>query len=996
MKKLLFLIFISLFAIGGNGQTLPFIEWSTNDGLAQSQVRCFHQDHLGYLWIGTLGGVSRFDGDGFRNFSRQDGLLGNQVNAIAEFRDSLMVFGSVGGISLFNGESFETHRFPEGMEDAQVNHIREDNGKLFISTEDGAITFEKGQWHRFIEEGHAKRTVTDMGVGVNFYTIYKDRIHWEGKGGISKIILTSDSIGATIMDAYPDGKGGLLIATVGQGVVHRTPNGLRFIGPNDGLISENISGITPGQEGEFWLKSRDGFSRLYVNENGEVVDVAAFSEFNGLPNSDIRGILCDKDGNVWLGSNGSGLLKFIGDQVMHFNSDDLIAGDIVMTILPDESNGYWVGTYDNGLSHIMEDSVINFGIGTGLKSSRVWSASKGRDGQYWFGTSGGLSLYENGDIQRTFTKEDGLPHKQILSLLEEEGVLWVGTARGLVRHSHASGKFEMIEGVPRKKIRGIVRMGNDLWMASNAGVFRWNDTEITVFDESTGLPDNSTYCIAQDERGTIWVGTESGLCTISADGEIKPIKLKGGFGANHVNFIRFDKDQHAWLGTNDGVFLGLFEGGEYQWSRLGKHDGISFLETNQNAIHVSDDRVWIGTSQALTVVDREFVLNRSRATPPAIAISDIRINLEKANWSGYEQEISTYGDWPAALEVPHNDDHFSFFFDALALSQPEGVKYQYMLEGIEEDWEGVTETDFATYSSLPFDDYTFKVRAIDQYGNPGETASFSFSISPPFWLSWWFIALEVLAISGIVYFIYHRRKQAFIEKMEKEKLEYKSKMLSLEQQTLNSSMNRHFIFNALNSIQYYINRQDRLAANKYLSSFAKLIRKNLDSSQVNFTSLREEIERLELYLGLEHMRFKDKFEFEIHVDDEVDQESIKVPSMLLQPFLENSIWHGILPKEECGYIEVDIYMKGTDEVAFVITDDGIGIDTSRAAKADRGDDHISQGMNITTGRIELLRKMTRKDVKLIGPYELKNKGKETSGTRVELILPVDFQDFYAN
>ena len=219
-----------------------------------------------------------------------------------------------------------------------------------------------------------------------------------------------------------------------------------------------------------------------------------------------------------------------------------------------------------------------------------------------------------------------------------------------------------------------------------------------------------------------------------------------------------------------------------------------------------------------------------------------------------------------------------------------------------------------------------------------------------------------------------------------------SRMLTLEQQSLNSSMNRHFIFNALNSIQYYINRQDRLAANKYLSDFARLIRKNLDSSEETQTPLREEIERLELYLKLEHMRFKDKFEYKIEVDPDVPQDLIKVPAMLLQPFLENSIWHGLLPKETTGRVEVKISKQG-DSLHMLISDDGIGINNSLKSKLDT-DSHISKGMEITKSRIELIHKMTGENIQLIGPYQVNSDSGEVLGTKVEIILPVNFSELF--
>ena len=145
---------------------------------------------------------------------------------------------------------------------------------------------------------------------------------------------------------------------------------------------------------------------------------------------------------------------------------------------------------------------------------------------------------------------------------------------------------------------------------------------------------------------------------------------------------------------------------------------------------------------------------------------------------------------------------------------------------------------------------------------------------------------------------------------------YKSNLLDLEQQTLNASMNRHFIFNALNSIQYFINTQDKISANKYLTSFAKLIRKNLDSSSSgnNLIPLSDELERLELYLSLEHMRFQSKFDYNIFIQPKVTSESILVPAMFMQPFVENSIWHGVLPMEKKGEINISIEVTLEKEI----------------------------------------------------------------------------------
>jgi LytS/YehU family sensor histidine kinase len=200
-------------------------------------------------------------------------------------------------------------------------------------------------------------------------------------------------------------------------------------------------------------------------------------------------------------------------------------------------------------------------------------------------------------------------------------------------------------------------------------------------------------------------------------------------------------------------------------------------------------------------------------------------------------------------------------------------------------------------------------------------------------------------------------------------------------------MNRHFIFNALNSIQFYINRQDRTAANRYLTSFAKLIRKNLDASRTDTTTLSEELERLDLYLVLEHMRFKDKFRYAITIDPAVDTHRVELPAMMLQPYVENSIWHGILPMDQQGTVSIRVEPGIPGHVRITILDDGIGVEASQDRKSNNASDHISRGIEITKGRADVLRKLDLADIRIAGPEQLHGPSGEPSGTRVTIELP---------
>jgi sensor histidine kinase YesM len=282
------------------------------------------------------------------------------------------------------------------------------------------------------------------------------------------------------------------------------------------------------------------------------------------------------------------------------------------------------------------------------------------------------------------------------------------------------------------------------------------------------------------------------------------------------------------------------------------------------------------------------------------------------------------------------------------------------------------------------------VRSIDARGKISKEIILPFVVRQAYYKTWWFFLLIGTALGLLVFGAFRLRLRREREVNEKERLEYKSRLLTLEQRSLNASMNRHFIFNSLNSIQYFINTQDKLSANRFLTNFAKLIRKNLDSSEEgNMVTLSQEIERLDLYLSLECMRFKDRFDYKIDCDPTIDMDSVVIPAMILQPFVENSIIHGILPNEsQKGLILVKLF-KEADSLLIEITDNGIGIDQSIKNKSAYDGDHRSQGMEITTKRIELLNKLSDLKFEIKGPFQIEDDNHSIKGTGVILKMQAE-------
>ncbi|MFN6083364.1 MAG: sensor histidine kinase [Fluviicola sp.] len=414
------------------------------------------------------------------------------------------------------------------------------------------------------------------------------------------------------------------------------------------------------------------------------------------------------------------------------------------------------------------------------------------------------------------------------------------------------------------------------------------------------------------------------------------------------------------------------------------------MESNINSSYFDNKFLWFGTAEGLVRIDINGFQIVSPVRPK-LSITELQINYEAIS---EEESESLLRKNTTALNLPYSKNTISILLDALYLEETKSIRYHYLLEGLNSTWTPLSSSNSIQLTNLPPGEYKLKIQAVTLGGIYSDTVDLPIIIRSPFWQTWWFILSCLILLFLSIRYYFRMSLRRVKEKAEKEKLINESRLITLEQQSLNASMNRHFIFNALNSIQYFIMTQDKLSATRYLSSFAKLIRKNLDSATEtnNMVFLNEELERLELYLSLESIRFKDKFNYEIRTND-IEIEHVKVPAMLLQPFVENAIIHGILPNEEkIGEILVEIRIVG-EQLEIIVDDNGIGIDESKTKKSGIEGDHISRGMEITSHRIELIRTILKKDYELIGPFQMENNDRSIKGTRVLIKIPYENLDF---
>jgi hypothetical protein len=272
-----------------------------------------------------------------------------------------------------------------------------------------------------------------------------------------------------------------------------------------------------------------------------------------------------------------------------------------------------------------------------------------------------------------------------------------------------------------------------------------------------------------------------------------------------------------------------------------------------------------------------------------------------------------------------NQNFFSIQFSNLDFSNAKNIKYAYKLTGVNNDWIITTQSRGVNYNKVNFGNYVFETKAAFIGSNSwSEVSKINITIKPPFYFSTWFIITTIFTFLGLAYASYSYKISA-VKEQERQKSEINKRIFITELRALRSQMNPHFLYNCINSIKFYIVKNEPEQASIYLNKFSKLIRKILNNSQYEFISLEEELQTLELYLEMEKLRFGDKMNYKIDIEPSLETTFIKVPTMLIQPFLENAIWHGLMQKSENnGLLNLNVREWKEDFLLIEVEDNGVG------------------------------------------------------------------------
>lgn len=978
--KLLLGFLLLIISLRSFSQHYNFSSYSVKDGLAQSQVRDICQDADGYLWIGTASGLSRYNGIEFVNYSIDDGLPDNNISKLFLSKSGHVWIATAGGIAKFGEQHFTSYFFKN--EEYRVNDIAEFKGEIYFASNTGLIQIENDS---FVQLGDEEAHEYYMRSIVN----YKDSIliggsksglhTWDGKKfneikiadfpelNIRSLVIRGDLLYVTARNI---GMFTYNLKTKEIFIYQLRYNTLSAFDVND----KTIFGITTNS-GAFLIRQDD---TLY------------FDERNGLMRYGLECLFRDREGNIWLGTDGSGLLKFSGTSVVSYTTEDGLGSDLVLAIAQDKDQNFIFGTYDEGITQFRDTSINYFNVRDSLfVDNTVWALMQDPKTDYtWLGTSRGLSIL-NRENQLIPNALDNLyPKIRTIVRLNQTTVLLGGDEGVFVMQDDS-----VYHCVPELNINKLHVLDGIVYCAATKGLFVLDEATSYTTYRQIELPETKVYALTSDFKGQLWIGTENGLFVMLKNKNIWRFQLdQRDFRSKSVFGMITASDSSIWVSGMKGVFRIIYDpdqSNDCSIINYGSAEGLISEEANVNAIYEDySGNIWVGTAGGLARIDPSFTQDLFNYQLPLLHITGIRLFMESIDYSDFTTELDTIFNVPTYIELPYNKNHLTFDFIGINLKDPGSVQYEYRLLGADDAWSPVSKSNYATYSFLPPGEYVFQVRAMNKNKQWSAIQEIKVHISPPFWKTWWFISLVVIAFLLLITYFFQSRIRVIKQQQENEKLDLKNRLLFLEQRSLNASMNRHFIFNSLNSIQYFINSSDKLSANRFLSNFAKLIRKNLDSSAANnfIVTLQEEIERIELYLSLEKMRFAGKFEYKIDLSSELDAEAVEIPSMILQPFVENSIIHGVLSLEGNGLIIIRIF-KQFGEVVFELTDNGVGVENSlKMKKFSPEGDHESKGLEITNRRIEILRKLTGENLQIIGPFQLNDSEGKALGTKVILKL----------
>ncbi len=1016
-----------------------FENYTVDNGLSDNRITCFLKDQIGFIWIGTENGLNRFDGQRFSIYS-QDGkrnISNSYVNDIAQDHSGKIWVATQNGLNVIDPDTDSLVVFHTAMGNAKISN------KFICSDLIWDIHIDKHNRVWMAPDGK-DLCYYDIIKKVFFYFPWKDFIKAnfpDRKGrynSIRRIYIKSDNelwLGTTAgLFSYNMQTGAFVFYKSNESdhflqlensndsnIAYFTQNpssGLQLLTLKDHKVKTvNWGNIPPSGENRVsvagmkymrWLPSGTGELIEINTATGQISFIAhKVDDPRSLPAGVVRTVYTDSSGIVWVGTT-TGVGKFCPSlnpftfmpvfpaipRKKNPEKDLYPCDNTVHTVFYSKSDHqYYISSPANNCLVIMDKLTSKSRIITAIRGiplkgcSAIFEDSRGA---LWILTSTHAFIYNRDNKKFCISSFKPPPGTIIVADMAEdhEGNLWFSCFNGgLFRFSPVTNTCQTMlitKGNKGYKLpTGLYfdQGKNKMWVGTfGLGLFQYNLTNNStkhLFPEKNAPGFINTTLITditKDKNDSIVVATHAnGLSkcagTNESAGEFRHIGIPEGLIDNTIYTLQNDLNGDIWASS----FMGLtkINSSTNAIGNFSQNSGLLFTDFYSPITTTFDGHMLTGIQNGFLMFHPDSLQKTS--SPFLVTITSFETDSLYEYWKPYPGE---------KIIQPFTSDQAVFSFAALTYFSPGRTRFEYQLEGINKEWVNNANVVNVKYNNLPPGKYRFKVRARDFAGERSSNeATLSFEVLPPWWQTWWARTLVFLILSGLILMIYLRRIRSI-----KKKVALQYQISSLKERALRAQMNPHFIFNSLNAIQELIVTEQYSASFEYLSKFSKLLRLVLLASENNLLPLSKEIEITRLYIELESLRFKNQFQYNISFSGEVETDNILFPTLLLQPFVENAIWHGLLPKE--GLKKLDIKFEEIENsILCTIIDNGIGRHNAQKIKQNKIAPHHSEskGIQMATQRLDIL-KLTGECSGSITISDVQESNGNTSGTMVEIIV----------
>jgi len=772
------LLFALLFFLPAlRSQTPLFDAFNLGEGKKTLRVQAVAQDERHRLYFGTNDGLVRYDGLNYEPIEICDSIPKHSVTALLWHDKELWIGGAKGQLFRLgeNGSSITLHK-DSSLTSARISDILAFEDRVFIGTYgDGVYLFH---------DSALTHINTTNGLGDDY--TYDLAVHGD-------VIWVGTDAGITALNADGSVRG--------------------LVSMKNGLPDNIVKSIQPLDEEWLALGTHDlGVCRFNTVTQEFLI---LYTSENPWEHGTIESMVLGEGNSLWIGTKSSGLLhlQYAGDgiQTRAFSEINGLGSNRINTLFKDAEESIWIGN-SNGVTLYRGGSFEYLTQSDGLPGANIYDVLEDRDGNYWFASEEGVIRFSYGPsgqglISTFLSTEDG-GQAQVVSLFEDDaGIIWMGTyGSGLYYLSPGSSEIRSIGADDGLTNSNVLDIASDpeggVWLATLGGGvvhFEWEygGSMVDELDIYAEVGSNYIYTVFLDSKGTLWIGTDgAGLAVYDTKGEYFKPAPEGPLASASIYAITEDEDGGMWFATAESGLFRYAQGAFTKWDekRGVRSDFISGLKTggdgevyaihsygvdvlekgmdmfkghssemkgfnfepNLNAVHYCRGHIWIGTESG--AVKFECDHSGGDTITPKVALTGLRVLYEKQSLE-------------SGQSFDYSENHFVFDYKGIWMKAPERVIYKYKLEGFDMQWSFPTQTQVATYSSLPPGEYTFKVVASNGNGSWSEetASSYSFVILRPFWMQWWFYALLVLLLgAGITLFIRWRTQRLILEKQRLE------------------------------------------------------------------------------------------------------------------------------------------------------------------------------------------------------------------------------------